>query len=574
MTDISLSPPHKKKKKQIHVTHPPFTWTSPWTIIVLLIMLFVLLPVVSLLWWAFHPTENIWPHLITTVLPGSTLETILLMSGVGVSVLIIGTSTAWLVTMYSFPGRNILDWLLLIPLAMPTYIIAFCYVELLDYSSALQVTLRDIFGWQSARDYWFPEIRSLGGAIFVMSFVLYPYVYLNARASFVLQSVCVLEVARTLGRNRLSVFFSVALPLARPALVAGLALALMECLNDIGAVEYLGVNTLTVSVYATWIERSNLPGAAQIASVMLIFVILLFTLERQARRGKQYHHTTGHYRLIEREELTGPKAWLTSFVCLLPVILGFFAPIVILVKYSFLFAEESLSGPFWSAAKNSLLLAASAAFIAVFIALILSYARRVAPTPIIKPAFRLASIGYAIPGTVLAVGLLTPIAYFDNSVDDFMRTTFGISTGLLLSGSAFTIILAYVIRFLAVSNGAVEAGLKGISVNLDAASRSLGETSYSTLRRVHFPMLRPALATAALLVFVDAMKELPATLLLRPFDFDTLATHVYTYASLAQFEEVSLAALTIVLFGLLPVIVLSQTIASGRFGNERQSSHN
>ncbi|MEM7619496.1 MAG: iron ABC transporter permease [Pseudomonadota bacterium] len=564
ITDISRS---RLKKKRQYAARPPYTLPTPWLYLVLIIAAFVVLPVFSLLWWAFHPTANIWPHLMSTVLPGAIWQTSMLMLGVGLCVLVIGTITAWLVTMYQFPGHKVLDWMLLIPLAMPTYIIAFCYVELLDYSGTLQTSLRFVFGWQNAKDYWFPEIRSLGGAIFVMSFVLYPYVYLNARASFIQQSICVLEVARTLGHSPLNVFYTIALPLARPALIAGLVLALMECLNDIGAVEYLGVYTLTVNIYTTWIERANLPGAAQLASVMLVFVVVLFTIERKARRGQQYHHTTGHYRMLAPQNLNGLKAWIATFICFLPIVLGFILPVTILIQSSFVFAEDAFTVKFWSAVQNSFFLSAIAAVIAVSCAVILAYARRVTPTRIIKPAFRIAGIGYAIPGTVLAVGLLSPLAYFDNTVDDFMRNTFGISTGLILSGSAFAIVLAYSIRFLVVSTGAVEAGLKRISVNLDAASRSLGETSYSTLKRVHFPMLQPALATAALLVFVDAMKELPATLLLRPFNFDTLATHVYMYASLAQFEEAAFAALTIVVFGLIPVILLSRTIAVGRVGS-------
>ncbi len=571
MSDVAEIKPAGKIKRRYSL-RPPYTPVGYWQISVLLISILVLLPIGSLLYLSFTATDNVWSHLFSTVLAGAIWQTFLLMAGVGCLTLIVGTGTAWLVTMYRFPGRAIFDWLLLIPLAMPTYIIAFCYVELLDYSGTLQTILRDIFGWTSAKDYWFPQIRSQGGAIFVMSFVLYPYIYLNARATFIQQSICALEVARTLGRTQLGVFWSIALPMARPALAAGLALALMECLNDIGAVEYLGVNTLTVSVYTTWLERSNLGGASQIASTMLIFVIILFTWERKARKGQQYHSTTGHHRQIPEEQLTGTSGWLASLACFLPILLGFFAPVTVLMQSSIKFAEESLSGHYWQAAQNSLYLSAGTAVSAVTIALVLAYARRVAPTAFIKPAFRITGLGYAIPGTVLAIGILIPLAAFDNSLDGFMRNTFGISTGLLLSGSTFALILAYTIRFLAVSNGAVESGLKRISINLDAASRALGETAFGTLKRVHLPILKPALGTAALLVFVDTMKELPATLLLRPFNFDTLATHVYNFASLEQFEESALAALTIVLFGLAPVILLSKTIASGRAGHKSSGS--
>ncbi len=560
------------QRKRSYTVTPPHTPVGPWQISVLVISALVLLPVGSLLYLSFIPSENIWPHLFSTVLPGAVMQTIWLMLGVGALTLIVGTSTAWLVTMYRFPGRNVLDWLLLIPLAMPTYIIAFCYVEILDYSGTIQTHLRDIFGWTSAKDYWFPQIRSQGGAIFVMSFVLYPYVYLNARASFMLQSICTLEVARTLGRSQFGVFRSIALPMARPALAAGVALALMECLNDIGAVRYLGVNTLTTTVYDTWLGKSNLAGAAQIACVMLVFVIILFSWERIARRGQQYHNTTGHYRNIPEEKLAGWKGWLACLACLLPVTLGFIAPITVLLQSSITFAEESLSGPYWHAVQNSLMLSALTAIVAVLIALTMAYSRRVAPTPLIKPAYRITGFGYAIPGTVLAIGVFMPLAAFDNGLDSIMRDRFGISTGLLLSGTMFALILAYTIRFLAVSNGAVESGLKRISVNLDSASRALGETAFGTLWRVHLPLLKPALGTAVLLVFVDTMKELPATLLMKPFNFDTLATHVYNFASAEEYGEAALPALTIVLFGLAPVILLSKTIATGRAGQRPSGS--
>ena len=534
---------------------------------VAVIVTIVLLPILAIIWLSFSPTENIWPHLFANVLPDATWDTLALMIGVGLLTLIVGTSTAWLVTMYQFPGRNIVDWLLVLPLAMPTYIIAFCYVEMFDYSGFLQSELRELFGWHSAQDYWFPNIRSTGGAVFVMGFVLYPYVYLSARASFLQQSICVLEVARTLGRTSFGAFRTVALPLARPALTAGVALALMECLNDLGAVEYLGVNSMSIAVYTTWLERSNLGGAAQLASVMLIFVVILFTMERMARRGQKYHHTTGRYQPIPHVELKGLKGALATFICAMPFVLGFALPALNLSSGVYYFGREALTADLANAIWHSFLIAGMAAFLAVSLALYLTYGRRLIPTGFMKLATRLASFGYAVPGTVLAVGLLIPLATFDNSVDGFMRDTFGISTGLVLSGGIFAVVLALTIRFMAVSIGALEAGFDRISPNLDAAARTLGETSISTLMRIHLPMLRPALGAAALLVFVDSMKELPATLLLRPFNFDTLATHVYGLASLDQFEEASLAALLIVAIGLVPVVLLHRAIAGGRVGS-------
>jgi iron(III) transport system permease protein len=437
---------------------------------------------------------------------------------------------------------------------------------MLDYSGSLQTGLRAIFGWHSAKDYWFPDIRSLGGAILVMSAVLYPYVYITARASFIAQSVCLLEVSRTLGRNAAETFWQVALPLARPALAAGVTLALMETLNDIGAVEFFGVRTLTVAVYDTWLDRNSLAGAAQIACVMLIFVAALLIGERALRAKRRFHHTTGRYRDLPEDALSGSRGAFASIACALPVLFGFVLPALVLVNDALAHVAAGLEPEFWAAALNSLMLAAAASVLAVGFAVVLAYARRQTRSELIQVASIVPAISYAIPGTVLAIGLLIPLAGLDNAVDGAMRSLFGVSTGLLLSGSAFAIVLAYTIRFLAASLGAVEAGLSKISRNIDAAARTLGATVGKTLFRVHLPLLRPALGAAALLVFVDSMKELPATLLLRPFNFDTLSTQVFTLVSLYRYEEAGLSALTIVAVSLAPVLLLQGIIAGSRRG--------
>lgn len=543
-----------------------------WLIALAAIMALMALPVITIVWLALTPKENIWPHLLQTVLPSSLYQTLVLMAGAGFLTLVTGTATAWLVTMYRFPGRALADRLLVIPLAMPTYIVAYCYVELLDFSGPVQSTLRYLFGWQSARDYWFPQIRSLSGAIFLMASVLYPYVYLSARASFVQQSVCALEVARTLGRTPLATLWSVALPLARPALAAGLALVLMECLNDLGAVQYLGVQTLSQSIYTTWLQRSNLGGAAQLATVMLLLIVIMLWSERWARGGAKIHHTTGRYRSIPFQELTGWRGIAAGIFAITPFIIGFLLPFLQLARHAVVYSQASLSSGFFSAAWNSLLLAAISASIAVMFALIIGYAKRIDPNRFTFFAARASGLGYAIPGTVLALGLLIPLAAFDNLIDGFFRATIGISTGLLISGTILALVFAYAVRFLAVALGSIESGLERISPNLDAAARALGETSLSTLRRVHLPLLLPALGAAGLLVFVDSMKELPATLLLRPFNFDTLATHVYSFAALEQFEEAALGALAIVVSGLVPVLLLHQAVAGGRAGMHQASS--
>ena len=525
------------------------------------------LPLATIVVLSLDVRESVWPHLVRTVLPGALADTGLLLLGVGVLTLGIGTGTAWLTTMYRFPGRGVLDRLLVLPLAMPTYIIAYAWVELLDYTGPIQGALRAVFGWHTVKDYWFPEVRSLTGAVLILSAVLYPYVYLSARASFVQQSVCVLEVARTLGRTSAGTFWSVALPLARPALAAGVALALMECLNDLGAVQYLGVSTLTVSIYVTWLQRSSLAGAAQIALVALLVVMVLLAAERAARGRSQFHHTTGRYRSIPFSDLEGWRGMLAATACALPVLLGFAAPFAVLLMQGLAHISDAYAAGFWRATRNSVGVATVAAVVTVLTGLGLAYARRLAPTVLVRTVVRAAGVGYAMPGTVLAVGLLVPLAALDNHVDAFLRATLGVSSGLLLSGSLLVVVLAYSIRFLAVSLGALEAGFERLSPNLDAVARTLGETAFSALRRVHMPLLLPALGAAALLVFVDGMKELPATLLLRPFNFETLATHVYSYAGLEQFEQAALGALTIVLIGLVPVLLLHQAVAGGRAGS-------
>jgi iron(III) transport system permease protein len=537
-----------------------------WSVAATIISLIAIAPVVTIFVLALQSSGDTWSHLVANVLPGAVRRTLALMAGVGALTLLIGTGTAWLVTMYRFPGRSVFQWLLLLPLAIPTYIIAYCYLELFDYSGTLQTALRHIFTWQNAKDCWFPDIRSVGGAIFVMSMVLYPYVYITARASFLAQSVCVLEVSRTLGRNAAATFFEVALPLARPALAAGVALALMETLNDIGAVEFFGVRTLTVAVYDTWLDRNSLAGAAQIACVMLAFVFAVLVIERALRANQRYHHTTGRYRYLPEDALTGAVGLFATVACTLPLIFGFVLPASVLVHDALAYIAAGLASEFWDAALHSLMLSAAAACLAVAFAVTLGYARRQTRSKLIHTLSVIPAISYAVPGTVLAIGLLIPLARLDNGVDAAMRSLFGLPTGLLLSGSAFAVVLAYTIRFLAASLGAVEAGLSKISRNTDAAARTLGATISETLWRLHLPLLRPALGAAALLVFVDSMKELPATLLLRPFNFNTLAIQVFTLASLYRYEEAGLSALSIVVVSLAPVLLLHGVIVAGRPG--------
>lgn len=543
-----------------------------WHVAALVTAGLVALPVLAIVRTALFPTENIWPHLASTVLPGYVLTTLLLMLGVGVGTFVIGTGTAWLVAMCRFPGRRVFEWALLLPLAMPGYLIAYVYTDLLEFAGPLQSALRAVFGWSTRRDYWFPEIRSLGGAIAMLTLVLYPYVYALARATFLEQSICVLEVSRTLGRGTWRSLIDVALPLARPAIAVGVTLALMECLNDFGTVDFFAVRTLTAGVFDVWLRMGNAGGAAQIALVMLAFVVLLIWAERRSRARQRFHHTSSKLRPIEGIRLHGRKAWAATFACVLPVALGFVVPAATLADYAFTSTAAEWSPDFLRHALNSLGLSAAAALAAVGLATLLAYAARQRAGKLVHGAIRLASVGYAIPGAVLAIGVLIPFAAFDNAVDAFLRQTLGVSTGLLLSGTVAALVFAYTVRFLAVSLGAVEAGLGRVTPSMEMAARTLGHSPGATLRRLHLPMIRGSLLTGGLLVFVDTMKELPATLVLRPFNFDTLATFVYQYASDERLEACAPAALAIVAAGILPVLLLARSVGAARPGRKRDDA--
>ncbi|MSO71181.1 MAG: iron ABC transporter permease [Alphaproteobacteria bacterium] len=541
-------------------------WRSRWFLGALAAASLTLAPLAAVLWLALFPSENIWPHLAATVLPRYLSTTALLLLGVGAGTVLLGTASAWLVTMCDFPLRRHFAWALLLPLAVPGYISAYVYTDLLDYSGPLQRALRAAFGWSAPHDYWFPEIRGLPGAIFVLSCALYPYVYMLARATFLEQSVCVLEASRVLGRTAWQSFFSVALPLARPALIAGTALALMEALNDFGTVDYFAVQTLTRGVFDVWLHMGNLGGAAQIAAVMLAAVIGLLSIERAARRQQLFHHTTQRYRPLPGQKLSGWRKGAALMVCALPVVLGFGLPFLILARYALGQFLAGAPDAFFVAGVNSLLLAAITAGAAVALALFLAYSLRLHNDGALRTLVNLAGVGYALPGAVLAIGVLAPLSAIDHALDSMLHSIFGLGSGLLLSGGLAALVFAYLVRFLAVSLAAVTSGMGKISPSLDQAARSLGRSPGRTLTGVHLPLLRASLFAAATLVFVDCMKELPATLLLRPFNFETLATHVYQFAHDERLAVASPAALGIVLFGLLPVVLLGRGIARPRAG--------
>ncbi|WGT62950.1 ABC transporter permease [Variovorax paradoxus] len=516
----------------------------------------VLAPVLTLAWLAFGSGMAHWGPLFAHVLPQAALNTAVLLAGVGTLVLVIGTGCAWLVTACDFPGRRVLHWALLLPLAMPTYIVAFAYLDLLHPIGPVQGAIRWALGFDSPRQFRLPDLRSMPGAIFVLGFVLYPYVYMTARAMFMTQPAHLMEAARTLGESRRGAFFRVALPLARPALAVGLSLALLETLNDIGASEFLGVNTLTVAVYTTWITRSDLAGAAQIACAMLFVVVALVWLERNGRQHQRFG-SAQRMRPMQPRRLHGGAAWLATATAGLPVMLGFVAPALYLVWESAkrLRLGGGVSQGLLASLGNTLALAAGVTVVAVAAGLVVAWAARSqgsSPNHARWQA-RVATLGYAVPGTVLAIGLLTPALAFDAALANVLGLR-----GLPLMGAGVVLVVACAIRFLAMPVGGIEAGLARIPPAIEQASRLLGETTGGTLRRVHLPLLQPAIATGALLVFVDAMKELPATLLLRPANFDTLATWLYAEAARGTYEEGAVAALAIVAAGLLPVVLLAR----------------
>ena len=544
-------------------------WRDGWTVGSLVIGVLAVAPIVAVIYMAFTPGDDIWAHLAATVLPGYIVTTLQLMLGVGAGTLLIGVAAAWLVTMCRFPGRRLFEWGMLLPMAMPAYVIAYVYTDILEFAGPVQGLLRDLFGWSGKRDYWFPEIRSVGGATAMLTLVLYPYVYLLARAAFLEQSVGVLEASRSLGRGPWRSFFTVALPLARPGIVIGISFALMETLNDFGTVDFFAVNTFTQGIFDVWMNMNNIAGAAQLASMLLLFVAVVVLSERYARRKQRFHHTGSKYLPLPAYQLGRGRAFLATAFCAAVVLLGFALPVLVLLSYARQHFDPVLAMEILGHAGNSVKLSALAGILAVLAAIVVAYSVRIKGGPLLKAVGRLASFGYAVPGAVLAVGVLVFLGQLDNRLDSFMRDSFGLSTGLLFSGTIAAVSFGYLVRFLGLSLGTVEAGLGKITLSMDGASRSLGRGAGATMYHVHLPLMRGSILTAGLLVFVDCMKELPMTIILRPFNFQTLATFVHQYASDEQLGEAALAALSIVAVGILPVVLLSLVISKSRPGESR-----
>ena len=540
---------------------------SLWNTILVLLALLFCIPLAVIFGSIFFPVNEIWAHLIDTVLFSYVSNSFLLSIGVGAFSLVLGVIPAWLVTMYRFPLSRHLEWALLLPMAIPAYIIAYSYTGAFDVAGPIQTSLRALTGWQY-RDYWFPQVRSLGGAIVMLSLVLYPYIYLLARAAFIEQSVCVLEVSRTLGCNAIEAFRRVALPLARPAIMVGLSLVIMETLADYGTVQYFGVSAFTTGIFRTWFGLGNSLAAAQLSALLLIFVSVFLYLEKRSRQQARFHHTSSRYSSLLQQHLSGARAILAFMYCTFPLVFGFIIPIYFLVDWAMDTYTHVLGTDFYRLLFHSLLLAFIAATVALLIALFMTYSNRNNKTLITGFMVRFISMGYAIPGTVIAVGVLVPFAWFDNSLNAFFLKQFGIDTGLLISGTLFTLVFAYLVRFLAVSINTVEAALVKIKPVMDEVAKTAGMSSGSIVKRIHMPMMRGSLLTALLLVFVDVLKELPATLILRPFNFNTLAVRTYELANEELLADAAVPALAIVMAGIIPVILISKSISHSRPGHE------
>ena len=561
LAPMSLVAPTVPATADAPARRPPTRWLT-WLAVLAAVL--VVAPIVSVGSNLFSGgTAGTWSHLASTVLPDYVATTLWLCAGVGVGVTLLGVGAAWLVTHFDFPLRRSFEWALVLPLAMPAYVLAYAYTDLLQFTGPVQTWLRESFGW-SRGDYWFPDVRSTGGAMLMFSGVLYPYVYMLARAAFLERGSGVIEAARSLGLSPWQSFVRVSLPMARPAIMAGVALALMETLADYGTVSYFAVQTFTTGIYRAWFSLGDRVAAAQLAMCLLGFVVLVLGMERISR-GRARFHAGGTRRQAPRgAALGGWHAAMAIGGCLVPLVIGFVVPGGVLLEMAINEGDAQFGPRFLDLARNSFLVAALTAMLAVMVALLVAYARRLDTRPVTRVAHWAAGMGYALPGSVIAVGLLIPLAQLDNALAQWLRAQFGWNTGLLITGGITALVYAYLVRFLTAALQTVDSALHRVTPHMDDAARSLGLTPSRSLRRVHLPLLRRGLLTAGLLVFIDVMKELPATLVMRPFNFDTLATQAYTLASDERLAEASTAALAIVVVGLVPMIVLCRQIAKER----------
>ena len=521
-----------------------------WSAATVILCCFLLGPVAALLLAAFGDSGGLWVHLVDTVLATYVTSTLLLMGGVGIVAIVFGVSSAWVISRYDFAGRDMLEWMLLLPAAIPAYIIAYCYTDFFEYAGPVQSALRAAFGWQSPRDYFFPEIRSVGGAVLVMASVLYPYIYMVTRIAFRLTPASLFEIALVHNKSQ---FWHVGLPLARPAIVAGLALVMMEVVSDFGTVEYFAVQTITLGIFNVWLGMNNLVAAAQISSVGFLFILGLLGLELYARSRQQYVSTSrAQNSLVPLPTSTG-GACVCWALCLIPLSFGFFIPLGVLLRFVLrgdVMADFLAIQP---VVVNTMLVSIAAAFFIMLIASVIVLTAAFRAGPKLRKLALMSSTGYAFPGTILAIGVLVYAGY----IDHLLRLISGGWISSFLIASMGLLMLAYLVRFQAVGYGAMLSGVRRLPENLMSASRVLGHGYGASLRQVVLPLLKSSFLAGLMLVFVDIMKELPMTLLLRPFDFETLATHTYQFAKDEMLEQAALPALMIVVAGLIPVILMS-----------------
>ncbi|MBU2998300.1 iron ABC transporter permease [Roseovarius nubinhibens] len=524
-----------------------------------LVALLCVAPIVAAALAALTGDLDTWRNVLAPVLPRFAGTTLLLVAIVGTATAAIGTGAAWLVTVYRFPFSRTLEVALALPLAFPAYVLAYAYTSFLDHSGPVQSLLRDVTGW-GPRDYWFPEIRSMGGAAAMLIFVLYPYVYLLARASFRQQSSNAYLVARTLGHTPLTAFWRVALPMARPAIVGGALLAVMETIADYGTVAFFNVDTFATGIYQSWFSLGDRGAAAQLALCLLGFALLVAGLERVQRGRIRTAGRGARFETVEKPRLRGGAGWLVTALCAVPVVFGFVIPLVMLGSMAVDSGQNILSARYAALMSNSVTLAALASVLTVLGAVVIGFHARMRPGRGARAMVLGAGLGYAVPGGVIAVGLMVPFAALDNAIDAAMEGWFGISTGLLITGSVWLMVLAYMARFMAAALNAYDSGMATVPAHFDAIGRSLGQSGPRLLWRVHLPVARSSVLTALLIVFVDVMKELPATLILHPFNFQTLAVQAHRLASDERLNEAAVPSLALMAFGLIPVLILCRSI--------------
>ncbi len=536
-----------------------FWQTGGWILAFLLA-----LPIVAIFYTAMGESDSVFSHLINTVMSTYASNTFWLVLLTVFFALILGLPSAWLMAMCRLPGERVLQWALVLPLAMPGYIIGYVYTGWFDFAGPIQIGLRDLFGWQSVHDYWFPNLRSLWGASFVLALVLYPYVYLLCRAAFMEQSVSLLQSARLLKCSPWQSFWRVSLPLARPAIAVAMSLVAMETLGDFGTVSYFAVNTLTTAVYDTWLGYSNLNAAAKISALMLVVIFVLISAERFSRRRQQLFQQGQNSCDDVRYQLKGKRLSFAMIWCWGLVFLAFLLPVAQLGYYAIHYFEQSWTNAFHQYSWHSVLVSLCSAVIAVLMALLVNFYRRLDSRSFSVIPMRIGSLGYAVPGTVLAIGVMIPLTVLDHSINDFARDWSLGRPGLIFSGTLIALIVAFVVRFSAVAIGSIESSLAKISPSLDMASKTMGYGAMAMLRRVHLPLIRRGCLIAGLLVFIESMKELNAALLLRPFNFETLATYVYNFASDEQLELAALPAILLVLVGLIPLILINRSLEKNK----------